>query len=415
MKIKLTIVALLAGVVLAFGQNSRVVSAYNSLGNYTADRQGEAESLNKAKEYIDGVTEAETLEKPKVWYYRGNIYYEIAISKNPIHANLSPNPAYEAALAYQKCLAINPKYEFAGEANKKMQICGNLMVNSGVGFYSEKKYAEALDVFEKWIKVAEDNKSFDTLAVRNAFLSAREGKNTEKAFFYVNKLITAKAGGSPAYIDLSNLYAAKGDTANAIKALQDAQAAYGKDINLIIAEVNFYLMMNDKVNAEKKLREAIAVDGKNYLLFFAAGAVYSDLGKAAEEKKDVETAKAQYTKAEENFNKALEIKPDYGDAWYNLGVVYINRGNTILDGYNVLNEQRKFKEADLEKVKWMDLFTKAIEYIEKARATVADPKKDGETADAYFTYLKALKELYSKVDNTDKYLEMKKLMDDFKN
>ena len=406
---------LLAVATLASAQNARVVSAYNSLKYYTDDKQGEAQQLVSAKEYIDGVTDPETLEKPKVWYYRGNIYYEIAVSKNPLHIALSPNPAYESALAYQKCLKLNPNYEFAGEARKKMQICGNLMVNNGVAFYSEKKYGEALDVFEKWIAIAEGAGQFDTLAVRNAFLSAREGKNTEKAFLYVNKLIDAKAGGAPAYVDLSNLYAAKGDTAKAIEILQKAQAVYGKDINLVISEVNYYLLQNDKINAEKKLKDAIALDPKNAMLYFAAGAVYSDLGRAAEEKKDTANARAQYGNAEENFNKALEFKPDYGDALYNLGVVYINRGNTILDTYNVLNEQRKFKEADIEKVKWMAYFNKAIEYIEKARTSIANPKIDEVSAEAYFIYLRALKELYSKVDNTDKYMEMKKLMDDFKN
>lgn len=401
MKIKLTIVAIAASASLVVAQNSRVVSAYNSLENYKRDKQGEPEALNKAKEYIDGVTEPETLGKPKTWFYRGNIYYEIGQSKNPMHTGLSPDPNFEAAVSYQKCVTLDPKYEFAPIARQQVRFCSAQILNKGVEYYSNKNYAGALDQFEKCIKIAEEGKAFDTLAVRNSILAAREGKNYDKAMFYINKMIDAKAGGANMYLELSRVNAAKGDTAAALKTLQEGRAKFGNDINLVIDELNYYLIKNDNVGAEKILKDAIVADPKNPSLYFAAGTVYSNL--------------KNYDKAEENFKKSLELKPDYGDALFNLGVVYVSRGNDLLDKSNTLVDQRKFKEADDEKAKAMDQYKMAIEQIEKARLTIADPKKDADATTAYVMYVKALKDLYGKVENNDKYMEMKKILDEYKN
>lgn len=397
MKIKLTIAAVAAVATLGVAQNSRVVSAYNSLENYKRDMQGEPEALTKAKEYIDGVTEPETLGKPKTWYYKGNIYFFIGQSKNPVHAGLAPDPYYDAAVAYAKCVALDPKYEFASNAQQQVRFCSAQILNKGVDQFSKKNYAAALDQFEKCIKIAEEGKAFDTIAVRNAILASREGKSYDKALQYINKMIDAKAGGSNMYVELSRVYAAKGDTATAIKTLQDGRTKYGNDINLIIDELNYYLIKNDNLGAEKILKDAIAADAKNPSLYFAAGTVYSNL--------------KAFDKAEENFKKAIELKPTYGDALFNLGVVYVSRGNDLLDKSNTLVDQRKFKEADEEKAKAMDQYKIAIENIEKARTTV-DPVKE---VDAYVMYVKALKDLYGKVENTDKYMEMKKILDGYKN
>lgn len=139
------------------------------------------------------------------------------------------------------------------------------------------------------------------------------------------------------------------------------------------------------------MKDAIAADAKNPSLYFAAGTVYSNL--------------KNFDKAEENFKKALDLKADYGDALFNLGVVYVNRGNEYLDVSNNYVDKRMFKEADVEKDKGMAQYKLAIEYIEKAR--LSNPNE--------VIYIKALKDLYGKVENTDKYEEMKKLLDGMKN
>lgn len=392
MKLKITLAAVALSAAVSFGQNAKVVSAYNYLENYKRDKQGEPEALGKAKESIEpATTDESTMNKPKTWFYRGNIYFEIGQSKNPSHAGLSPDPYYDAAFSYQKCLLLDPKYEFANIAKMQFRFCSAQVLNKGVSDFSAKDYASALVQFEKCIKLADDAKAFDTLAVRNALLASKNGKNYDKAIFYINKLSAAGIGGAANYLDLSRIYAEKGDTATALKTLQEGRAKYPSDVNLIIDELNYYLIKNDNIGAEKNLRDAIAADPKNPTLYFAAGTVYSNL--------------KNYDKAEENFKKAIDLKADYGDALFNLGVVYVNRGNEFLDKSNGFVDKRMFKEADVEKDKGLAQYKLAIEMIEKARLT--NPKEP--------IYIKALKDLYGKVEDTPKYEEMKKLLDELKN
>lgn len=392
MKLKITLAAVALSAAVSFGQNAKVVSAYNYLENYKRDKQGEPEALGKAKESIEpATTDESTMNKPKTWFYRGNIYFEIGQSKNPSHAGLSPDPYYDAAFSYQKCLLLDPKYEFANIAKMQFRFCSAQVLNKGVSDFSAKDYASALVQFEKCIKLADDAKAFDTLAVRNALLASKNGKNYDKAIFYINKLSAAGIGGAANYLDLSRIYAEKGDTATAMKTLQEGRAKYPSDVNLIIDELNYYLIKNDNIGAEKSLKDAIAADPKNPTLYFAAGTVYSNL--------------KNYDKAEENFKKAIDLKADYGDALFNLGVVYVNRGNEFLDKSNGFVDKRMFKEADVEKDKGLAQYKLAIEMIEKARLT--NPKEP--------IYIKALKDLYGKVEDTPKYEEMKKLLDELKN
>lgn len=401
MKLKLTLAAVFISATLSFGQNARVVSAYNYLENYKRDKQGEPEALTKAKESIEpATTDESTMNKPKTWFYRGNIYFFIAQSKNPTHAGLSADPYFEAAQSYQKCLMLDAKYENAGDAKQQLRFCTAQVLNKGVEYFTAKNYAGALEQFEKCVKLAEDGKVFDTLAVKNALLASQMGKNNDKAMYYTNKLMAANIGGAMNYLNLSRIYAEKGDTATALKTLKEGRSKFPSDAGLIIDELNYYLVKHDNVGAEKALKEAIAVDPKNPVLYYAAGSNYSTL--------------KNYDKAVEYLNKSLELKPDYGDALYNLGAVYVAKGNALLDTSNTFADKRAFKESDAYKVKAVDEFKKAIEFIEKALVTIPDPKKDETTFDSYITYVTALKSLYGNVDNTDKYNEMKKILDELK-
>ncbi len=377
-----------------------VVSAYNYWQNYLKDKQGEAEALVKAKEYIDGVTETKELEKAKTWYYKGSIYYEIAVSKNPIHTGLTPDAMLIAAESFQKCISIDPRYEFANNARMQLRNASGIMLNNGVNLFNAKDYAGALAMFDKCIKVAEGGKAFDTLAVRNGVLASLRGGNYDKAIDYINKLLAVNYGGAGTYADLSNAYISKGDTAAAIKAIADGRAKYPKSSDLVIADVNFLITKKDYIGSEKALNDAIALDPTNVSLYYAAGTNYNTL--------------EQYDKAEELLKKAVEMKPDYGDALYNLGAVHVNKGNDLKKKQQKFEEDRKFKEADELKPKIEEQFKLAVEFLERAKNTIPDPKKDANTLDSYIMYVTALKTMYGNLEMNDKFMEMKKLLDDLR-
>ena len=76
------------------------------------------------------------------------------------------------------------------------------------------------------------------------------------------------------------------------------------------------------------------------------------------------TSLKDYTNSEKEYLKAIEIKPDYSYANYNLGVMYFNSGNEWNEKLNKLPlRDPKTKEYE---TKSNDYFKKAVTYFEKA-------------------------------------------------
>jgi len=88
--------------------------------------------------------------------------------------------------------------------------------------------------------------------------------------------------------------------------------------------------------------------------------------------------------------KALEIKPEYDVANYNLGVIYFNTGNQWNEKLNALplNETVKTKEYD---AKAKEYFGKAVTYLEKAYEVSPDKATK-----------QRLRQLHLKLGNTEK-------------
>ena len=74
------------------------------------------EVLKNAKTFIDEASANEsTSGKPKTWYYKGNVYWAMNDSKNPIFSESGQNPLLVAVESYRKAFELDPKYEFAIE------------------------------------------------------------------------------------------------------------------------------------------------------------------------------------------------------------------------------------------------------------------------------------------------------------
>jgi tetratricopeptide (TPR) repeat protein len=93
--------------------------------------------------------------------------------------------------------------------------------------------------------------------------------------------------------------------------------------------------------------------------------------------------------AEKEYLKAVEIRPDYEPANYNLGVFYYSLGKEWNDKLNAL-PPKDAKTKDYEKNK-DDNFKKAVEYLEKSY----EATKDKQTK-------QVLRQLYLRLGDTAK-------------
>jgi tetratricopeptide (TPR) repeat protein len=385
MKKQLLLIGILVGALqLGFAQQARVVSAFNLLNSYNQTK--DIDELRKAKENIDQATEnAGTAAKQKTWFYRGNVYWAMHENKDASFTANGADPLMEAISAYQKAVELEPKGQFTDEARTKIEMGSNIMLNSGVKAFNEKDLNGALAYFEKSMQIKESMGVIDTVGLANAAMTSMAAKQYDKAIAYygrINSFGNSKDGLT--YLQLSRAHKAKGDTATSLKVIQEGRTKFPDDAALVTDELNIYLQGGKDKEAETMLKVAIEKDPNNHILHFASGTIYDKLGNRA-------NALAAY-------QKAIEIKPDYFDAYYNLGAVYFNEGKRLQDIANNEKDNKKYeagkKLADAE-------FEKALPVLEKALALLPDD----------VSTLQSLKQLYFRMGLTEKYNEVKKRLE----
>ena len=98
------------------------------------------------------------------------------------------------------------------------------------------------------------------------------------------------------------------------------------------------------------MEEAIALDPTNPTLFYNLGVVNAGENKTEE--------------AISYYKKAIELKPDYGDAYMNLAVAILSGEQAIVEEMN--KNLSNFKKYDELEKQQKELYKKALPYLEKA-------------------------------------------------
>lgn len=393
-KVMLLCVALFF-IVAAHAQNNKVISAYN----YNNDGY-----LDKAKKNIDEACQHETtMTKPKTWKYRGDIYMNIQYTKDPKYKALSTDAIGEAYNSYLKALEYDTKKEYEEEiANAMGQIRAEFF-NQGVAKFQDKKYVDAADLFTKAGKIFEKVGKFDTLSLYYATLNyelaiqdllavKKDSANPKLEDYYKNaiegysKLINAEYKQPAIYGSLAGLYIQKKEYDKALEIVQKGREKYAKEYSIVVAEANVYLATNQNQKAIETLNIAVGLDPKNPVLYFAIGNKLEAVG--------------EITKAEDYYNKAIELKPDYVDAIYCLGAMFFNEGVKLFQAADKLDPMSS--EYATEKDKYEALWNKAVPKLKEA---LNYSPNDMNT-------LLALKQLYSRLSMTTDYQEIDKKIKD---
>jgi tetratricopeptide (TPR) repeat protein len=179
------------------------------------------------------------------------------------------------------------------------------------------------------------------------------------------------------------------DTVKAMATVKKGREMFPDNYNMIIAETNLYLAMGKTKEAQENLKLAIEKDPKNSNLYFAVGANYDQI--ANDPKSKPEEIEAAMVEAEKNYLKAIEIKPEYFDAIYNIGAMYFNDGVRIFE-YAAkidINDTKGYKDAQ---EKYDARWKQALPYLEKALLLVPDDQST----------LLSLKQLYTRTNQPEK-------------
>lgn len=370
------------------------------------------------------IVNADDSQKAQFFFLKGNASLDLAKKKVDESQNLM-----DAAKSYNDLLEVEKnsgKAKFSDQAQTSLQEVKNELFNAALADDKAKKYKEsalklyqvyqiekqdsimlyyaagsalnsqdydlALDYYNKLkeinysgkgtsylakSKITEQEEPFTTLKDRD--IAVKIGTHTNPRI----EQIPSKRG--EIYKFIAQIYIQKGDIPAAKKSIVDARILNPDDTSLILAEADLYLKTEDFEMYKKLISEAVVKNPKDADLFYNLGVISAK-------------SKDGQAEAEKNYLKAIEINPQYKNAYMNLAVLKLEGDTKILEQMNKLGTSpADEKKYQVLRVKRQDLLKSALPYLEKAQELFSDD------ADVKATLLN----VYNALDMTEKYKALK--------
>jgi len=342
---------------IAVAQSNQVLNSYNYLKNKEYAKAKEATDLASVHESTKG--------SAKMWMYRGNVYKAIFEDKDEKVRNLDAEAEEKSLEAYMNCLKIDGKDEIYKPDVKGPLVIAASAVNNKANWYAQNKvYDKALRCYELVEQALPYD--FDQGMKRNNMTKEKLLYNKFDMYFrasdytkmqeYADKLIAINYKDPKLFIIMANTSIASKDTAKALSYIEKGKVLFDDNMDLINLEINIYLAQKKSNILKDKLIAAIAAN-ENEILHAILANIY--------------TKTNELEKAEEEYKKALELKPDYDVANYNLGVIYFNKGNEWNKKAGDLPPKDAAKAKDYD-AKAIEEWKKAVVYLEKSYEVAAD-------------------------------------------
>lgn len=350
-------------------QSNKRTSAYMYLQN---------NQLDKAKEAIDEASvHVKTSVDPKTWLYKGMIYYQISTGTLPMYNDLAPdaaNVAYEALLNAKK---FDVKGKYKEDIALYLSYLTQIFYSEGGTSFQEGDYAAAIEDFKIAFEIAEANDSFDTIAAFNIGMAGVLSDNPTVASEYLAKCVEVQFDDPRVYMFYNRSEKQLGDTARALDIIRQGRERYPNELTLLLEEAQIYLERGESEKLQQSLIAAIEQDPTNANLFFLLGKTYDD--------------EKEYVVAEEYYKKAAEVNPEFFEAYYNIGAIYVNQAAEMQSEANdlPLNDTEKYNELTDKAAGFLE---QAVPYLEKSLEL---RPSDAPT-------ISALKEAYARLKMDDK-------------
>lgn len=410
--------------VSTFAQKDQIKAAEKAL---KSGNSAEAKSiLQQAESVIVAATDA---EKAQYFFVKGNALVDLATKNVDAAKN-----QLDAAKAYQDLIAVEKtsgKSKYTGQAQTAIADIKGKLLNIAVEQGTNKNYAEAtktlyavydldktdLEKLYYAASYAVNAQDYDTALAYYSELKKQNYSGEGMSYYAKNVLtdkedffgVTAQAKSDrdskvklklytdprdekipskrgEIYKNIALILNQKGKTDEAKAALTEARIANPDDTSLTLTQADLYLKLEDFVTYKKLISEVLQKNPNDADLLFNLGVI---------------TAKTDAAGAEGYYKKAIEIKPDYVNAYLNLAILKLEGEKKIIDEMNKLGTSEKDnKRYEVLKKQRQTIFVDTLPYLEKAN------ELNPENEDVATTLLN----VYGALEMTDKKKALKAKM-----
>ena len=195
--------------------------------------------------------------------------------------------------------------------------------------------------------------------------------------------------------NIALIYVQQGKNDLAEAAIKEAREIQPDDVSLLLNEADLYIRIsNNSDNDEDRLlyrnkfktlmEKAIELDPDNGILYYNLGVIYAEQG--------------ELVLAKEKYSQAIKLIPDYVDAYLNLVSVILEDEVSIVDEMNSLGTSKKDNlRYDELKVKREDLYRECVPLLEEL-LNVSPTNIDA---------LNTLKNIYGVLGNNEAFMKIK--------
>ncbi len=331
---------------------------------------------------------------PKSWEVKGQILQEVY--RKGI-SDLVEEPLFDSYKSYLKAIELDPQKKYAKSLIIDLTFLQTDLSNYAVACYEKQRFDISLKCFETYMEISalpimKENslsQAIDTAIVYNAGLAAFKAKDWEKAISYFTKSVENNYNPSACYHFNYQAYQAKGDTLQSLNILKEGFEKFPNDEVMLVEIINFYIGKNKSDEAVKYIDLAIKEKPENTSLYTAKGAMLEKLG-------DPEGAIKMY-------KEAISIDSTQFTPYYNLSVIYYNRGVEVINSASQIPPSQSDKyNAEMEKAK--EHFRSSLPYVEKAYSIDSTE----------IAIMESLRTIYYRLQMNDKYMEMNKKIQSLK-
>ena len=188
--------------------------------------------------------------------------------------------------------------------------------------------------------------------------------------------------------NLAQNYSALDNNDKALEIIALGRKEFPASYSLLIDEANVYYKLGDNDKFKQRLEEAIELNPTEPTLYYNVGVMNM------EQKKIEEAIKF--------FNKAIELKPDYGDAYNNIGAAIIEKAASVIEEMN--KNLSDFDKYDKLQAQQFEIYKEAIPFYEKAYELSSDN----------LNIIQTLMGLYENLEMTDKLNKLKEVYETLK-